>query len=181
VDEKSHFRFSSGVAESALVVLVPELDVVVGEWYRRHTNAGWRGLPPHVTLLFPFLDTAGLGEEPAGRVAEAFAPFAPFHVTFAETARFSGDQETLYLRPEPADPFVSMTDALVAAFPEQQPYGGAFEEVIPHLTVADGPAPLLEEIEHELAARLPVAVRVERVWLVVDTPSGWQRHSAFPL
>jgi 2'-5' RNA ligase len=169
------------MAESAVVVLVPELEVVVGEWYRLHTDAGRRGLAPHLTLLYPFIEVAGLAEEPAARIVAALAPFKPFPVTFAGTARFPGDEQTLYLRPEPSEPFALMTEAIAAAFPAHSPYGGEFDEITPHLTVAQGEGSLLDAIDRELPARLPVTVRVERAWLVVDTPRGWQRRSAFPL
>jgi hypothetical protein len=29
--------------------------------------------------------------------------------------------------------------------------------------------------------QLPVRARVERGWLVENTPAGWRRHTAFPL
>jgi 2'-5' RNA ligase len=154
---------------------------VIGEWYQRHTEAGRRGLPPHVTLLYPFVDVEGLGPEPARRIVAALTPFKPFAVSFEASARFPGQKPTLYLRPEPSAPFVAMIQALAAAFPEQPPYGGEFDEVTPHLTVAEGRDALLDPIERELPARLPVKVRVERIWLVVDTARGWQRRSAFPL
>jgi 2'-5' RNA ligase len=169
------------MAESAVVVLVRELEPVVGEWYRRHTEAGRRGLPPHLTLLYPFLDTDELGEEPARRLIEALRPFSALTVTFAETARFHGEEETLYLRPDPTEPFLRITEALAAAFPDHPPYGGAVDEIVPHLTVAQGSPPLLDPIERTVRARLPVTVRVERVWLVVDTAAGWRRRSAVPL
>jgi 2'-5' RNA ligase len=169
------------MAETALVVLVPELEVVIGEWYRQHTEAGRRGLAPHLTLLYPFLDWAEYDEVRAARLVGALAPFTAFEVSLAETARFRGESATLYVRPEPSQPFAAMTEALTTAFPDHAPYGGEFDEITPHLTVAQGPDSLLDPIEHEVVRRLPVSVRVERVWLVADTPRGWERRAAFPL
>lgn len=74
-----------------------------------------------------------------------------------------------------------MTQALNAAFPEHPPYGGVFDEIVPHLTIAHGDLPLLAGIERELRASLPVRVRVERAWLLQETPAGWRRRTAFPL
>jgi hypothetical protein len=79
------------------------------------------------------------------------------------------------------EPFLALIDAVRARWPGYPPYGGAFDEVTPHLTVAQGPPSLLDQIEGALPTRLPVTIRVERVWLVVDTPKGWQRRTAFPL
>jgi hypothetical protein len=106
------------------------------------------------------------------------ASFAPFESTLAETARFRG---LLYLNPEPRESFIEMTEALAEAFPEFPPYGGEFDEVVPHVTVAQADDQVLAAAERELAPQLPVMTRVERVWLVEDAPDGWRRHTAFPL
>jgi 2'-5' RNA ligase len=136
-----------------------------------------RGMPPHVTLLYPFADDDAVGSL-LGDVACVLARFAPFEASFAEVRRWP---ETLYLEPEPADPFVALTEALVAAFPGYLPYGGAHDEIVPHLTVAHGDPALFDELAERLRPALPVRVRIERAWLMVDSPAGWQRHTPFPL
>jgi len=75
---------------------------------------------------------------------------AAFAVTFAESARFAGEVETLYLRPEPSGPFAAMTEALAAAFPEHPPYGGV------SLTPA-GERVALEVIRHHRLLELYLA------------------------
>src|SRR5512142_2156523 len=83
-------------------------------------------LPPHVTVLYP------CPGEPL-EIARVLAPFDQFDVTFTRLDRFPG---VLWLAPEPAEPFVAMTEAMIARFPDWQPYGGVYRSVIPHLTVA---------------------------------------------
>jgi 2'-5' RNA ligase len=165
------------LADSAVVVLLPELEPLIGGWRRGYTGDGARGMAAHVTLIFPFADTADLGDRlaPLGR---ALGVFAAFEVTLIETARFPG---LMYLRPEPEEPFVAMTEAIAVAFPEFPPYGGKFEEIVPHVTVAEADEPVLADAERELVPKLPVKARVERAWLVENTPAGWRRHTAFPL
>lgn len=134
-------------------------------------------MPPHVTLIFPFADSAEADDllEPLGRV---FGGFAPFEIALRQTGRFPG---LLYLRPEPAEAFVAITEALVNAFPDFPPYAGEFAEIVPHITVAQGDDEVLAATERELEAHLPVKSRVERAWLVEDAAGGWRRHTAFPL
>jgi len=134
-------------------------------------------MPPHVTLIGPFADSSDVDDllEPLGRVV---ADFAPFEFELQETARFPG---FLYLRPEPSGAFVAITEALAQAFPGFPPYAGEFDEIVPHVTVAQGDEEVLAAAERELATELPVKSRVERAWLVEDTLSGWRRHTAFPL
>jgi 2'-5' RNA ligase len=165
------------VATTALVALLPELEPVIGNWRRRYTGDGARGMPPHVTLIIPFTDSSEVDDllEPLGRVLTAFAPF---ELELRETARFPG---LIYLRPEPADPFVAITEALAQAFPCFPPYAGEFAEIVPHVTVAQGDDDVLAAAERELGTQLPVRTRAERAWLVEDTPSGWGRHTAFAL
>jgi 2'-5' RNA ligase len=134
-------------------------------------------MPPHVTLIFPFADSAEADDllEPLGRV---FGGFAPFEIALRQTGRFPG---LLYLRPEPAEAFVAITEALVNAFPDFPPYAGEFVEIVPHITVAQGDDAVLAATERELEAQLPVKSRVEHAWLVEDAAGGWRRHTAFPL
>lgn len=44
--------------------------------------------------------------------------------------------------------------ALQRAFPDTSPYGGAFADPPPHLTVAKGPASDLDRLKDEIAAAL---------------------------
>jgi 2'-5' RNA ligase len=165
------------MAETALVVLIPELEPLIGDWRRHYTGDGARGMPPHVTLIYPFADSSAVDErlEAVGRVLE---DFAPFEIALRETARFP---EVLYLQPQPAEPFVAMTEALADAVPEFPPYGGEFDAIVPHATVAQSDDETLTAIESELVAQLPVQARIERAWLVENAPAGWRRHTAFPL
>ena len=115
------------MTEFALVVPFDRLAAVVDE-LREQTcvTKPSHGMPPHVTLLVP-------SPGDADAVAEVLARFRPFDVAFERLDRFPG---TLWLAPEPAQPFIRMTEALVARFPEYAPYGGAFAQIVPHLTVA---------------------------------------------
>ena len=164
------------MSETAIAVLFPELEPIVGEWRRLYTNDGAREMPPHVTLIYPFADSSDVGDKLA-TVASELARFRAFEVAFRSTSRFPG---TLFLPPAPAEPFAAMTASLVRAFPRYPPYGGAFDEAVPHLTVAHGDPALLDALESELAD-LDVSARVEQAWLVENRAEGWRRHTPFPL
>jgi 2'-5' RNA ligase len=153
--------------------LIPFHDVApaVDEWRERTcASKPSHGVPPHVTLLIPAppdIETA----------AATLEPFCSFDVAFARFDRFPG---TLWLAPEPAEPFVRMTEALVAAFPEHQPYDGDFEEITPHLTVAQGDD--LGEAETAIAPRLPFCSRASSVVLFEQVASDrWRKNDELPL
>jgi 2'-5' RNA ligase len=123
-------------------------------------------LPAHVTILVPC-------PREAAAVAEVLGPFEPFDVVFPRLERFP---EIVWLAPEPAEPFVAMTEAMVERFPGYPPYGGIHDRIVPHLTVAktqlDETAALVEPLL-PLRSRAERAVLYEHVeghhWRAVET------------
>ncbi len=161
------------------MVEVPGADQLMGDYYRRHTSSGAEGMPPHITLLVPFVDSEVL---PLDEVTEIMRRFEPFDFALTQPCRFGRRDVVLWLAPEPSAPFVAITGALVRAFPAYQPYEGAFDEVVPHLTVAVSRDPhLLDAIEPEVAAGLPFRARATSATIVQHVDGGWARHSTLPL
>jgi hypothetical protein len=158
------------VSELALVVPFEGLAPVVDD-LRERTCASKpsHGMPPHVTLLVPApRDIEG--------IAEVLFAFAAFEVVFARLDRFSG---TLWLAPEPAQPFARMIDALAGRFPDYPPYGGAFSAVVPHLTVAQSE---FDEAVSTLEPWLPLSTRAERAVLLERAQAvHWRELASFEL
>ena len=161
-----------------MIVVVSEAEAVVGPWRLRHTLDAPLGIPAHVTLLFPFVEPERLPEVEA-RLAELVAATPGFDVVFERTARWP---EILYLEPEPAEPFVGLTHAIEREWPDQPPYGGHYETIVPHLTVAESAdSALLDRIAAEVEPRLPIATRVREASLFVESHDGrWSEHGRLP-
>jgi hypothetical protein len=175
--------------ETALIVAVPEAERYIGKWRRRYTSDGARGMPAHI---HPPLSIHGdrclrVGD---GRSRRA-NPFVeripkrvgPIRFSPTSTALFDGTR-TLYLTPEPTAPFAAMTEGLVRESPEYQPYAGAFEDIVPHLTVARHNDPdVLADVERDVAPALPIrAVAVQaQLFENAPAPMGWRRRRAFRL
>jgi hypothetical protein len=89
----------------------------------------------------------------------------------------------LWIAPEPTEPVVAMVRAIAAAFPEHPPYGGQFESVIPHVTVAHGDGLDLGALEPEVRRRLdpPVVQRVEAASLFTTIRRKWREVDRFLL
>jgi hypothetical protein len=79
--------------------------------------------------------------------------------------------------------FRAMTATFVAAFPDCPPYGGAFPDPHPHLTVGSRvDAATAEALERELAPALPISTRVDRLTLLVEDDAGqWTVDRSWPL
>jgi 2'-5' RNA ligase len=164
-----------GVAwESAVVVRVPALDEAIASLRRRFSLPRKpNGIPPHITVIVPFLPRAQLTEEQALPALRAVcAEREPFDVTFARTARF---RRVLYLAPEPAEPFVALTRALTARWAEVEPYAGEHaKEVIPHLTVTTSrPPKVFDLVDEALAPLLPIQARIDAAQLYLFDGHRW--------
>jgi 2'-5' RNA ligase superfamily len=89
----------------------------------------------HITVLAPF----GKESEPTPaelrEVEEYFADQTSFDYELTQVCTFPSGLR--YLSPEPATSFSRMTHALHQLFPEYPPYGGAFDLIVPHLTIPD--------------------------------------------
>ncbi len=92
------------------------------------------------------------------------------------------DDTVLWLAPSPDEPFAAMADALAAEFPEHPPYGGKYQSMVPHLTVAmSNDEDLLARIEADLAGRLPIRIRVHHAALYEHAPDGWKVRTPISL
>jgi 2'-5' RNA ligase len=123
-------------AESAVLVPVPEAErSVSGHRDRLDRAAAW-GVPAHVTVLYPFVAPSAITATVIADLAHAVGSVSAFDCEFATTAWFG--EEVVWLAPQPDGPFRALTRAVSAAFPGYLPYGGAYDDVVPHLTVGDG-------------------------------------------
>ena len=168
------------MAETAIIVPIPEAEPIVGPWRRLHTPSGAAGMPAHITLLVPFTDSAVLGGARIRAVEQVLALFESIELSLATTACFEGPPLVLYLAPKPAGPFREMTEALVRAFPEHPPYGADYATIVPHLTVATRLGREdLAAIEAEIAEALPITARAGEAWLMEYADDTWRLRNRF--
>ena len=162
------------------MIEVAEAAPAVDEWRRRYTYDGPLGVPAHVTLLYPFVPAERLDEHVEARLAAVVGEAESFDFVLERTARFP---QILYLAPDPPEPFLRLTEAIAAAWPEHPPYEGVHETVIPHLTVAESEDPaLLDEIAGAVEPALPIRSKVSEALLLEEGEYGfWQPRCRLPL
>jgi 2'-5' RNA ligase len=167
---------------SAVSIAFPRLAPVVDGWRERTCEAKpSAGVPPHVTILFPFVPPSAIDDGTVARLEVLVAHTKTFDVRFVSTGRFPG---VLFLEPEPAEPFLALTQRIGGQFPEFPPYGGAFATPHAHLTVAQGEDAVLDEAEREILPQLPLRARVREALLLVEVEPGhgrWEIGVHLPL
>ena len=169
---------------TALLVQVPVEDPV-DDFRRRHLAASVaRGLPAHVTVLFPF---APRRPSMPSCVRRSWSTSRHSPRSRAELTRVGRFDAHVWLAPEPHERFIALLAGTYARFPLFPPYGDAFAEPVPHLTIAEvGPdgsiERVTEEAESALGPGLPFAFDVDRIGLFEELTDGtWQQSDSFEL
>jgi 2'-5' RNA ligase len=124
-------------------------------------------LVAHVTLLAPFHPETDIDDAVLDQLAGFFAELTPFDFELTEVCEFPGG--ITYLAPEPASTFRLLTQELHREFPEFPPYGGAFDDIVPHLTVPLAPGESTTDLRAALGPVLPIrGYAVEAVLVHVE-------------
>ena len=169
---------SRGGCQSAVVIPVPAAEDVVGRWRNEHDPVAAAGVPAHITLVVPWLPPARIGTAELDELDGVVKASPAFDFALTRVGWFG--RRVLWLAPEPAEPFRSLT-GLVSEHFGTPPWGDEFDEVVPHLTVGhvacrDGGGDLAP-VAAALAVRLPVICRAEQVWVMTGDGSRWTvRH-----
>lgn len=168
----------SAAVRTALLIPTFDLDARTAELWSRMNRAGT--LPPHITLLFPFLPLSGITPEVRLRLAALFASESPFDYQLTRVGWF--DRRVVYLEPDPRDGFTALISRLSREF-DVLPYDGAFEDVVPHLTLAEGRT--VRRLKHaavRAARRLPQRCHAAEAWLLAESGTAeWRIVARFPL
>lgn len=172
----------NGPTESAVIVTVPAAEAAVAPHRARLDRAAGWGIPAHVTVLYPFVPPTGIDGEVVEALRAAIASVERFEASWESTGWFGDD--VLWLDPRPAESFRALTSAVAAAFPDCPPYGGEFDDVVPHLTVGHGVgSERLRDAERQVLARLPIRMEVAAaaLWCGTDAPASWRAVADLPL
>lgn len=169
--------------ESCLVVLVPEAEPVVRFFREKFDPSAALGMPAHITINYPF--QAGQSSLPDlfEKLKSLFSKCPPIHFLLGNIDQFPG---VLYLEPNPVSPFIELIQAAAREFPESPPYNGEFNEIIPHLTIAQiKEEKHFDEIKSEFCefsqGLLPVVATAEYVCFMDNRDENWTVRKRFQL
>lgn len=160
---------------TCLIIPVLEAEPAVAAWLGQD-RVDFDGAPLHVTVMYPFLPARAIGAAEEAGIAGLAAGIEPFGFALTRLGAFP---EVQYLTPEPAGAFVAITERIQRQWPSCRPYGGAYEQVIPHVTVALAARPPADPAA--LERHLPIASRAGELWLIEQTARGWRTRRRFPL
>lgn len=171
-------------SHTLLAVPVPEADALVRSLIRRWEPDFEPGpsdnFQAHVTVLGPFIPLEDCDAAALDRLRRLFAVSPGFAFRLGDVGTFP--RSAVYLRPEPDEPFKQLTRAAFEIFPAHPPYSGAYDSVIPHMTVGPVWSPAMEAELVEVAARAaPIDSMATEVRLILSEPKSFTTLAKFPL
>ena len=168
--------------ETAFIVRVPEAEAHVASLRSRFDASVQLGVPAHITVLVPFMAPDQVTPSVLVEIQAALSHVPSFAFSLNQVRRFPA---TAYLAPEPTEPFIALTKALVRTFPEFPPFRGEHESIVPHLTIANGNASEAEAAAAELQAVVqskgPVSGFCSSVSLLENSSGLWREMHVFAL
>ena len=170
------------MAQSLFVVRVPEVEPYVAHLRARFDPAAKRGLAAHITVLHSSMPPDRIDQTVIERVVTAASTVAPFSYQVARVARFPA---TLYLAAEPAAPFVSLNEKLLAALPAHAPDDKRRQPFVPHISIVRRSAVDDRDVETELAKMLerhgPIHCACRGIVLLENSSNMWRPVQEFAL
>jgi 2'-5' RNA ligase len=165
--------------ESAIIMPIAEVEPFVSSLRLQYDRSAALGVPAHITLLFPFYPPQK-AEGQLEKLHEFFNSIPSFEFYFVEVRRFP---RAAYLHPDQPERFIKIINRLVQKWPDCKPYGGAFPDIVPHLTVADQvDVGVLNSVQTSLCDRLPIPSIAAEAWLLFSDDVGfWSRRERFRL
>ncbi|KJY48002.1 MULTISPECIES: 2'-5' RNA ligase family protein [unclassified Streptomyces] len=163
---------------TAVVIVLPDAAPLLDAAWRIDPALVRRGVPAHVSLLYPFVPESALTDQDEKGVRSLAARFPAADLLLEEVVTASGFVAVTVPGLQP------VVDAFRARWPGLRPYGGRFgARPAAHVTVAlgaDDPT-AAAPVRAAVGSLLPLRTRAAAVQLVVQTEEGWRPRFSAPL
>ena len=158
-----------------------ELSPLTDRWRKPTTAVANLGVPPHITLLWPWKD-APVAQADLNKLEATLTPFKPFQLTLSHIEIF--ENGAIYFALEDESIPRAIMQALFKTFPETPPYGGEFPDPRPHITIAKPPKDQSEAWQQEIARaiQLPIHFWVKEIVVMEENQQKlWHNRAILTL
>ncbi|WP_158604516.1 2'-5' RNA ligase family protein [Nocardioides mangrovicus] len=170
------------MSHTAVRVPVREAETIV----RRRALANGDPLQPqdgslmaHITVLSPFVAEDQLDDGVIAELERYFADEGQFGYELTGVSRFPGEGPA-YLVPEPGSLFRELTQGLCRIFRQFPPYGGRFDDLVPHLSVPLLAGETVDDLRADVEHRLPLEATAFTATLVRVAEHDTRTIASFP-
>ena len=115
--------------EAGLIIPVPQAEALVSLYREQFDKSAAKGVPAHITVNYPFSSYQTGTMHILDNLQQLFARYLAFEFSLKQIRCFPN---SIYLAPEPEQPFIQLAEAVYRQFPNSPPYEGKFDSIIPH-------------------------------------------------
>ncbi len=165
---------------TGLVIPFPLLETKIGAFRQQAIQPTTFNLMAHLTIIFPFMPLNQLTSAASSKLEMLFKETDPISYTIDGLGRFP---EVLYLKVADERPFIHLIRSIETAFPDYPSFGGQFQDIVPHITIAKNEN--IDQSEAEFRSKfpnlLPLSGICREVWLINNIESSYQMHTTYQL
>lgn len=165
---------------TALLVPLDESCEGVQSFRSKHVHMPAVGVPPHVSVFYPFYPVEAIDQRIEERIANAVANHFPIDYTLDGFGVFAGPG-VLYLRPRPETAFLSLFMEIKNEFKDLR---SAFDPPSMHLTIAHGENEIgMDDLKDDFLdlenVSLPISAKANRLALYEKKNGVWSMISEY--
>jgi hypothetical protein len=169
------------MAKSSIDIHFDSLTDLIDKWRSSSVEVTNLGVPPHITLLYPWRD-APLLDDDLEQLRTVLSKHQAFSLCFDRLETF--EVGAVYLALQDGRSCKAIMVDLMKAFPDTPPYGGDFLDAVPHLTIAKCDPENVQVLKAEIARelRLPLEFSVNEIAVMEENAEGhWFTRYVIPL
>jgi len=172
---------------SALVLLIPGYEDIVGSYRKRYTTDGAIGMPCHITIVYPFMNNTDWNDYISNQLKEISSLIKPISFHFNGLNCFE-DKNVLFMEPYPQESIIQAIQQVSRAFPMFPPYKGEIpiSDLRAHMTVATAQSIdklnlIKKDLQKDIRHIQSNPIIVENLTMMIRTENRWEPFLEYKL
>ncbi|MDD2656219.1 MAG: 2'-5' RNA ligase family protein [Patescibacteria group bacterium] len=160
---------------------LPELTDILNPWREETIELSHKGVPPHVSLIYPWLETP-ISKKELKNIQKILENTKIFTLEFDSIKKF--DNGTTYFSPSNTKKLQEIQNKIMKKYPTIKMYNGEFKDTIFHLTIAKigDDEEKFVEIQNKLSKYLPIKKEITQITIMQEDENGyWSDYTTINL
>lgn len=168
--------------KTSIDIIFPEIDELLGGWRKKTIELSQRGVPPHISIVYPWLN-APLNQEDITAIEKILSSEKIFIIEFISIEKF--ENGVVYLALSNSENIRKIQKNIMNKYSGIKMYDGMIKNPIFHLTIAklnNNEDIKFKKIKEEIAKFLPLKKEIKKITIMVeDENECWSNYKHIKL